>query len=52
MADEIEVVEDEIKKGARNSQRDATRLQTIHDYAVENGAMCQTTEGKQIEVDE
>jgi hypothetical protein len=33
-------MDDELKKGARNNQRDATRLQTIHDYAVENGAMC------------
>lgn len=28
------------KAGARNSKSDATRLQTIHDYAVENGATC------------
>jgi len=29
-----------IKAGARNSSKDAERLQTIHDYAVENGATC------------
>jgi HK97 family phage major capsid protein len=31
----------EIKVGARNSRRDAERLQQIHDYAVDNGAMCE-----------
>lgn len=31
--------EDE-KAGARNSSKDAERLQSIHDYAVENGAAC------------
>lgn len=31
---------DETKAGARNSTKDAERLQGIHDYAVENGAMC------------
>lgn len=29
-----------IKAGARNSGKDAARLQQIHDYAVENGAKC------------
>lgn len=28
------------KAGARNNSSDATRLQQIHDYAVENGAAC------------
>jgi HK97 family phage major capsid protein len=28
------------KVGARNSRRDTERLQTIHDFAVENGAAC------------
>lgn len=28
------------KAGARNSAKDAERLQSIHDYAVENGALC------------
>jgi HK97 family phage prohead protease len=32
--------EDELKAGARNSTKDAERLQGIHDYAVENGALC------------
>lgn len=30
----------EVKAGARNSGQDATRLQQIHDLAVENGAVC------------
>jgi len=30
----------DLKIGARNSSRDAVRLQGIHDYAVENGAIC------------
>lgn len=29
-----------MKAGARNSGKDASRLQQIHDYAVENGAKC------------
>lgn len=37
---DIEKVEDEIKRGARNNRHDAERLQSIHDYAVENGAQC------------
>lgn len=32
------------KSGARNSARDAERLQSIHDYAVENGAKCAAAE--------
>lgn len=31
---------EETKRGARNSSKDKERLQTIHDYAVENGADC------------
>jgi HK97 family phage major capsid protein len=42
----------ELKRGARNNNKDMSRLQTIHDLSVANGAMCQTSEGKQIEVDE
>lgn len=34
---------DETKRGARNSKQDAARLQNIHDYAAENGAMCGVT---------
>lgn len=30
----------EVKIGSRNSRRDAERLQSIHDFAVENGAVC------------
>jgi uncharacterized protein len=33
----------ELKAGARNSSKDAERLQTIHDLAVENGASCEGT---------
>lgn len=33
---------DAMKRGARNSRGDAERLQNIHDFAVENGAMCKT----------
>lgn len=33
------------KAGARNSNKDSERLQSIHDLAVENGAVCATTEG-------
>lgn len=29
------------KAGARNSSKDAERLQAIHDYAVDNGAACE-----------
>lgn len=31
---------DDLKIGARNSAKDAERLQSIHDFAVENGAQC------------
>lgn len=34
-----------LKAGARNSTKDAERLQHIHDLAVENGAQCAATEG-------
>ena len=37
---EVEEVYQPVKIGARNSRRDGSRLQQIHDYAVENGAMC------------
>jgi HK97 family phage major capsid protein len=48
--DEVQLEDsDTIKIGARNSVRDAARLQQIHDYAVENGALCNK---KGIEVDE
>lgn len=40
MPEDNEQLEDELKIGARNSRNDAMRLQQIHDYAVENGAMC------------
>ncbi len=40
----------EVKVGARNNQADANRLQMIHDYAVENGAMC--GEGKALDISE
>jgi hypothetical protein len=33
-----------MKAGARNSAKDAERLQNIHDYAVENGAKCVHTD--------
>lgn len=33
-----------LKAGARNSSKDAERLQHIHDFAVENGALCATTD--------
>lgn len=34
----------EAKAGARNSSKDSERLQHIHDFAVENGAVCATPE--------
>lgn len=34
------LLSDAVKVGARNNASDAGRLQTIHDLAVENGAMC------------
>jgi HK97 family phage major capsid protein len=42
MDDEILTIEDttNLKAGARNSKEDAARLQMIHDYATENGALC------------
>ena len=36
-----------VKVGARNSAKDQERIQGIHDYAVDNGAVC-ATEGKHI----
>jgi HK97 family phage major capsid protein len=45
-----EMKQENEKYGARNNQSDATRLQMIHDYAVENGAMCM--DGKSLEPDE
>jgi HK97 family phage major capsid protein len=43
---------EEVKRGARNSRADQERLQMMHDYSVENGALCRKSEGKQIEVEE
>lgn len=34
----------DMKVGARNSVKDAERIQSIHDLAVENGAVCAATE--------
>lgn len=42
---------DAMKYGARNSRGDASRLQMIHDYAVENGAQCGDAEGKSLDAD-
>lgn len=39
----------DVKAGARNSRSDAERLQNIHDYAVENGAMCATAKAAPVE---
>lgn len=36
----------DVKAGARNSSSDGSRLQQIHDLSVENGAMCEVTDGK------
>ena len=36
------------KAGARNSTADAKRLQQMHDLAVENGAVCEVTDGKAV----
>jgi hypothetical protein len=41
-AAELEAAGPVLKAGARNSGSDATRLQTIHDLATENGASCET----------
>ena len=41
---------DGLKYGARNSRGDASRLQMIHDYAVENGAACGDAE-KSVDLD-
>lgn len=45
-----EELKEEIKRGARNSRRDQERLQGIHDYVVENGALCK--DGKALTPDE
>src|SRR5690349_4679240 len=39
MTDEIEK-DEELKRGARNSRRDQSALQTAHDELVKAGAMC------------
>lgn len=39
------------KSGARNSTKDAQRLQSIHDLAVENGAKCQQDAGDDSSTD-
>lgn len=41
---------DEVKVGARNSGKDQQRLQMMHDYSVDNGAICKG--GKALELDE
>lgn len=38
------------KSGARNSTKDAERLQNIHDLAVANGALCSSEEGERAHV--
>lgn len=43
-------IEREAKLGARNSRRDQERLQVMHDYSVENGAICK--KGKALGLDE
>ena len=45
---------DELKVGARNSAKDQARLQSIHDFVVENGATCggKMDEDKSIDIDE
>lgn len=40
----------ETKIGARNSKEDQKRVQLIHDYAKENGAMCGEYEGKSVDL--
>ena len=40
LVEAIAAYEDVIKIGRRNSMSDQARLQMIHDYAVDNGAMC------------
>lgn len=39
----------DVKIGARNNRRDTERLQGIHDFAVENGAMCEKTKSADAE---
>lgn len=45
---------DELKVGARNNSKDQARLQSIHDYVVENGAQCggKMEEDKSIDIEE
>jgi hypothetical protein len=50
MTDE-NLIENELKIGARNSSRDAERLQQIHDFAVENGAQCAKPEVASLDDD-
>jgi len=50
MTEELREALEEVKRGARNSRADQQRVQTIHDYSVENGAMCK--DGKALELDE
>lgn len=45
------LLDEETKRGARNSRRDAERLQQIHDYAKENGAIC-SADGKSLGPDD
>jgi HK97 family phage prohead protease len=40
-----------LKRGARNSAKDAERLQAIHDLAVENGAACKDTSSEEDDDD-
>lgn len=46
LPDRTITIEGEVKRGARNSERDQQRLQMIHDYARENGAACEGAEPK------
>ena len=45
------LLESAIKIGARNSRMDAQRLQMIHDYAIENGAVCNPDRTKAMNED-
>lgn len=49
LADFREALGPESKRGARNSSKDADRLQSIHDLAVENGAKCKAEEAVEDE---
>lgn len=50
LSDEFKEAVEEIKRGARNSRSDQERLQMVHDYSVENGAICKG--GKALGPDE